>query len=224
MLKLFKRSMSLFDVPLSTANSIYNLSFVVLLGGIALVLISTVSLIWSGMIKERYASETIAQNEAAAAQANAALQKAKADAAEASRQLTQAKAAATALEQETPKTLPTGREIPPEKRDLFKAFVKDSSKGKVFIGSVSADSEAANYARQISEMLTGAGYTVVDKTDLLPPEESPVGVHIRIKSMAEQPIYAGSLQKGLESIGIDTAGELDDAAEDSVLIIVGSKP
>jgi hypothetical protein len=217
--------MSFLDIPLATANSIYNLSVVVLIAGIALVLISTASLFWSGLVKERYASEKIAQDQAAAAKAAAAMQKARADAEEAKKQLALAQAAAAKLEEEKNKQPPEEREISPEKREHFIEFVKDFSKGKIFISTASTDSETVNYARQISAMLTDAGYQVVPKSGLvLPPEEGFTGVHVRIRSMAEQPAYAGALQKGLEAINIDTAGELDEAAEDSVLILVGNKP
>ena len=61
-------------------------------------------------------------------------------------------------------------------------------------------------------MLTDAGYLVVPKDGpTIPIQNTTLGVHIRIRSMSHQPAYAGSLQKGLEYIGIDTAGELDDA-------------
>lgn len=220
--------MSLFDVPLSTANSVYNLSVVVLVGGIALVMISMLSMVWSTVVKERYSAQRIAQNEAAVAQANLALQKAREDAMAASKLLTEAQATAAQLEKEreqSPATpTPAGRSVSPERRELFKLFVKDFSKGRVLIGCTQSDPEAVNYMKQLSEMLSAAGYTVVPKNGaMIPIQNSTLGVHVRIRSMGQQPSYAGSLQKGLEYIGIETAGELDDAAEDAVLILVGSR-
>jgi hypothetical protein len=227
--------MSLSDVPLSTANSVYHVSVIVLVGGIALVLISTASLIWSGVVRERYAAQRLTQDAAALAQANSALQRAREQAADAGKLLAQARAEAATLEKEqqaAASAAATGpaqagtRDITPEKRDLFKAFVRDFSKGRVFVGcTAESDPEAANFARELSQMLMDAGYLVVPKLGPAnPADAATTGVHIRIRSMASQPVYAGSLQKGLESIGIETAGELDDTAEDSVLILVGSKP
>ena len=234
-LKRPKAPMSLFDVPLSTADSIYHLAVVVLVGGIALVLISTVSIIWSGVVRERYAAQRLAQNEAAIAQANLALKKAREQAADADNLLAQAKVEAAALEKQqqaaaaafaTSAASSGGREITLEKRDLFKLFVRDFSKGRVFVGcTAESDPEAANFTKELEQMLTDAGYQVVPKIGPAnPADTATTGVHIRIRSMANQPLYAGSLQKGLEAIGIETAGELDDAAEDSVLILVGGKP
>ena len=41
--------------------------------------------------------------------------------------------------------------------------------------------------------------------------------------MSSRP-YAGTLQRGLEFIGIETSGSLDDTAADVVIIFVGTKP
>ena len=216
--------MSLFNVPLSTANSVYNLSVVILVGGIALVFISLLSMLWSSVVKQKYAEQRIAQNEAAVSQAREALLKAREDAAAASKLLTAAKEAAADLQKQREESPAfTGREISADKRDLFKLFVRDFSKGRILIACTSDNPEAENYMKQLAEMLDSAGYTVVPKTGPTIPIPNSRGVHIRIRSMAQQPAYAGSLQKGLEYIGVDTAGELDDAAEDAVLILVGSK-
>jgi hypothetical protein len=228
--------MPYFDIPVSTANSIYHVSVGALVGGIALVFLSTLSMIWSGTIRERYASARIAHDEAVAAQAGAALLKARAEAAEVEKQLAQAKeaaaeaaasasGAAARLEQEKFQPQPSWRDISAENRSLFATFVKNFAKGRVFIGVSPSDPEASNYAREISDLLATSGYPVVQKTDLpIPAGGFPVGVHIRIKSMEAQPTYAGALQKGLEYIDINTTGELDDDAEDSVLILIGGKP
>jgi hypothetical protein len=210
--------MASLDIPLSTANSIYTISLVILIISIVLVLVSTASMIWTGLIKERYASQKIAQDEAAAA-------KAKADADEAHKELVAVKATAAKLQQEKQKAMSDDRQISPEKRAKFKDYVQNFPKGKIFVGTSTTDPEALSYAKQIYDMLADAGYQVVPKSGLLlPPETEFTGVHVRIRSMADQPYYAGSLQKGLEFIDIDTAGELDDAAEDAVLILVGNKP
>ena len=218
--------MSLFDVPISTANSVYNLSVVVLAGGIALVLISMLSMLWSSVVKQRYTTQQMAQNAAAVAQANIALLKAKEDATTATHLLNEVKAAAAELaKQREQAAVPAGRQITPERRELFRLFVKDFSKGRIIVGCATTDVEAINYTKQIGDMLTNAGYIVVPlSAPSIPVQNSTQGVHIRIRSMSQQPTYAGSLQKGLEYIGVDTAGELDDAAQDAVLVLVGSKP
>ncbi len=52
----------------------------------------------------------------------------------------------------------------------------------------------------------------------------PTGIEIKIRSMDDQPLYAGTLQKALEFIGLSTSGALDDMAGDSVMLFVGTKP
>jgi hypothetical protein len=117
------------------------------------------------------------------------------------------------------------REVTPMARDQFKTFVKSFTKGRVFIDCVTSSPEAAYYAGEISDLLKDAGYIVEQKsTSPSTSDYAPSGVQMKIKSLAEQPVYAGTLQRGLEYIGINTTGELDDAAEDSVLIYVGTKP
>jgi hypothetical protein len=119
----------------------------------------------------------------------------------------------------------SGREITPENVGLFINFVKTVSKGRIVIEAIASNSEATHFARQIAAMLKSAGYDVEENygspTLLGPP---PVGVGMIIRSMDEQPPYAGSLQRGLEFIGIATTGSLDTTAGDSVMIFVGSKP
>jgi hypothetical protein len=234
MLKILKRLMPTVDVPLSLANTIYNLSIIVLIGGSALVFCSAIGMVWSSVVRERHAvAEKAASIEVIRAQANAAVERAKADAAEANTQLALANAAVAAQKAAadakvgTDKPGPPGsyREITAEARDQFKTFVKSFAKGRVFMDCVTTNPESTYYAGEISDMLKDAGYIVEQKsTSTLSAADAPSGVQMKIKSLAEQPVYAGTLQRGLEYIGINTTGELDDAAEDSVLIYVGNKP
>ena len=230
-----KKLMALFSIPASTANLIYNISFVSLVVGAALVLISATALVWSSSIRERDASERLALVETADARAAATTaKKAEADLTEATRLLAQANANAAAAEKEAAaaklqtqkEQAPTsGRVISMDNRELFIDFVKTVGKGRVVTEAISSDPEAVSFTHQVSDMLTGAGYTVVENIGshvLL--GNPPVGVEMRIRSMEEQPPYAGSLQKGLEFIGIPTSGSLDSTAGDSVIIFIGTKP
>ena len=235
MLKILTRLMPLFDLPLSLANSIYNVSLTVLIGGAALVVFSTIGLVWSGMIKERHAADETAHIAANAAQAKASLEKTKAELAKVSKELADTKAeaatapkAVAALAPQSaskPRVPGSYREITPEAREQFVSFVKTFAKGKIFMDWVGANAEATDYAGQLSDLLQEAGYTVeVKSTSTTTVADAPIGVQMKIKSLYAQPPYAGTLQRGLEYIGINTTGELDDAAEDSVLIFVGNKP
>jgi len=235
MLKILKRLMTTFDVPLPLANSIYNLSLTVLIGGSVLVLFSALALLWSGMIKDRHATEDTTKLQSAANQASATLEKTKAELTETTKQLADAKAAvAAALKSakgtpsaaiEKPRAPGSYREITPEAREQFVTFVKTFAKGKVFLDWVGANPEATDYAGQISDLLKEAGYTVdVKSTSTTTVADAPIGVQMKIKNIYTQPSYAGTLQRGLEYISINPTGELDDAAEDAVLIFVGNKP
>jgi len=235
MLKILKRLMPTFDVPLSLANSIYNLSITVLIGGTVLVFLSSIGVVWSGIIKERHATDETASMAAAAAHLNATLEKAKAELADANKQLAIVKADAAAAQKTTaavaqpvaekPRAAGTYREITPQAREQFLTFVKTFVKGKVFMDWVGANPEATDYAGQLSDLLKEAGYTVdVKSTSTTTVADAPIGVQMKIKSLYAQPSYAGTLQRGLEYIGINPTGELDDAAEDAVLIFVGNKP
>ena len=229
-----KKSMSLFALPVSTANLIYNISFIALLIGAVMVLASASALIWSSQVRDQDATDRIAALASAEAQAHAAMEKAQADLAESTRQLTQANAARADAEKEAAavKAEPSkaaqpiaGRTITLDNRELFIDFVKTVSKGKVVVQAITSDPEASRYAHQVADMLQGAGYGVVENYgSAVLLGNAPVGVEMRIQSMEAQPLYAGSLQKGLEFVGIPTSGALDPAAADAVIIFIGSKP
>ena len=220
------------DVPLSLANSVYQLSIIVLIGGSALIFCSAIGVVWSGIVKERHAAaEKAASIEAIRTQADLDVQRAKAEATELNNQLSLANAAAQKAAADakvaTDKPGPPGtyREITPQAREQFKTFVKNFAKGRIFIDCLTSNPEAVYYAGEISDMLKDAGYIVEQKsTSTLSADDAPSGVQMKIRTLAAQPVYAGTLQRGLEYIGINTTGELDDAAEDSVLIYVGTKP
>ena len=229
---------ALLSIPVSTANAIYYVSFITLLIGALVVLLSVATLAWSNSIRERDAAERLAQDESNDARtAQEAAKKAQADLAEATKLLAQADANAAAAQKEAAEAkaklqegtagapAPGGREITLDNRELFIDFVKTVPKGRVVVEAISSDVDAVAFAHEVSDMLTGAGYTVVEnfgsRVLLGAP---PTGVEMRIRTMEDQPVYAGALQKGLEFIGIPTSGNLDNSAGDSVIIFVGTKP
>jgi hypothetical protein len=228
-----KRPMPLFNLSASSANVIYQVSLIALFIGTALALVSAVTLLWSGSIRERHMAERLAELEAAHSRETADISQARAQLAGANRQWARANAAAIAAEKEvietrqdaTVRAAAFGREITPENVGLFINFVKTVSKGRIIIEAIASNSESTHFARQIAAMLKSAGYDVEENygspTLLGTP---PVGVEMKIRSMDEQPPYAGSLQRGLEFIGIETTGSLDTTAGDSVMIFVGTKP
>ncbi len=220
-------------LPVSTANTVYHASFLALVIGAVVVLVSAVTLLWSGSVRENDLSSRLASLESTRAQADAQVTQAQADLATAKEQVVVANAAKDRAEKEVetakqssakPVAVVAGRQVTAENCGLFINFVRTVRKGKIILQANSSDAEATSFARQLSDMFKSAGYDVDENfaspTLLGPP---PVGVQMKIRSMDEQPPYAGSLQQGLEFIGIDTSGALDDGAADSVIIYVGSK-
>ena len=220
------------------ADLVYNLSFITLLIATVVVLLSAGALVWSSGVREKDVEDRIAQVKAADTRAaDDAAKKAQADLAEATHLLAQANANAAAAQKEAAEakaqnakapvtaSSTSGRQITLDNRELFIDFVKTVSKGHVVVEAISTDAEAVTFAHQVADMLNGAGYEVAEnigsKVLLGAP---PTGVEMRIRSMDEQPVYAGALQKGLEFIGIPTSGNLDSTAADSVIIFIGTKP
>jgi hypothetical protein len=229
-----EKPMSLLTVSASTADAVYHASLIILLAGTGLVFLSALALLWSGSVRDRDRMQRLAILETTGAQANAGFLKAKAEVAEANRQTAQAHAIAAAAENEvsqaklandqSPEST-SGRQITAENCGLFINYVTNVAKGRVVLEAISSNREATHFAGQISAMLKSAGYEVQENygsPTLL--GLAPVGVQMKIRSMEDQPVYAGSLQKGLEFIGIDTSGSLDSTAGDSVMIFVGTKP
>jgi hypothetical protein len=130
------------------------------------------------------------------------------------------------LETQKVKALVSWREITDENRTKFKAFVANAPKGHIEVGSLASDAEGANFARQISDMLKDAGYAVTDNFgSLMPFGQPPVGVSIELKSTENEPTWAAPLQNAFTAIGIDAGGRLNEALEEStVLVFVGCKP
>jgi hypothetical protein len=226
-----KKPMPLLNATATTANMVYQVSLITLLLGTGLVLISAVALIWSSSIRQRDTDARLANLNDVTARANAEVAKAQAEVIAANRKVAEANRAASNAEKAItdvnplPRSAITGRQVTVENCGLFITFVKTVSKGRVTIEAIVSNPEAIQFAKQISDMLKSAGYDTVESfgsATLL--GEEPVGVQMKIRSMDEQPAYAGSLQRGLEFIGIDTSGALDASAGDAVIIFVGRKP
>ncbi len=225
--------MPLLTATVSTANTVYQVSLIVLLVGAALVVVSAIAMIASNSIRERELNDRLASLADAAAKAKAEVQKANAEVATAHQQVIAAQTAEVKLEKEISdmkgggalKPVLAGRQVTVENCGLFINFVKTAPKGRVVVEAISSNEEASQFAKQISDMVKSAGYDVTENfgsATLL--GDQPVGVQMKIRSMEEQPAYAGSLQRGLEFIGINTTGALDASAGDEVVLYIGSKP
>jgi hypothetical protein len=229
-----KKPMPPSALPASTADLVHWLSLVALLAGAAVVLLAAIGLVWSGGVRERAAAQRMAELDAAKANASVELAKVRGELAGANERAVRAEALVQAAKKESilPKeptqamqAIAPGREISADNAGIFINFVKTVAKGRVVVQAIASNTEATHYAAEVTAMLRSAGYDVdqnFGSVTLL--GQPPVGVQMKIRSMEEQPMYAGTLQKGLEFIGIDTTGVLDAAAGDSVIIFVGDKP
>jgi hypothetical protein len=239
----------MFNISLNTANVIYTGANILLIGGAVLSVIGAFTVFWAGGIRERFADERISSNEAVAQTAKGDAAKANREAAEATARAEEAKrnaadvglqaaqaneraahlekdAAQAHLETEKLKALVSWREILPENKERFRMLTKNLLKGQVIVSSIAGNSEAANFARQISEMLKSSGYNVSENfaSEMTFGGTPPTGVILKVKSADAVPLYAGPLQQSLKDIGIDSPGNIDGMAGDSVVIFVGNKP
>jgi len=136
-------------------------------------------------------------------------------------------AADASLEAGRLKALVSWRDIPDDKRVEFKAAVKDFPKGKVIVESLASDAEGTNFAKQIADMLTQAGYAVSENLSSMTFFGTlPIGVKLRVKSREQTPIFAAGLQHALRDIGIDAPATVGgpEVDVDLLVITVGAKP
>jgi hypothetical protein len=117
-----------------------------------------------------------------------------------------------------------GRVITPEQRKEFINLLLDAPKGAVRIESIASNEEAANFAKQMSNMLKDSGYTVSENLgSMMPFGPPPTGVLLRVKSADVQPLWGGPLQRALAHINIDAKGCVG-GEENLVVVFIGDKP
>lgn len=92
------------------------------------------------------------------------------------------------------------RRLTPAQRDLLLKALKAGLKGKVRTISLLRDTEAAVFLDDIAKVLEESGWTVIREEPT--PQGLPLGVGMFVNPQAEPP-FAASLQKALESIGIE---------------------
>jgi hypothetical protein len=182
--------MPLLAISNSSANSIYSLSGIVLVVGAVLTLLGTIGAIWSSGIRERFADERIATNEAQTAKANA-------DAAHANEHAAQLEkeAAEAQLKLEDLRRQVAPRQV---NREVFLSLIKGQPKAPVELVYLRDDPECFDVAQQIWRLLQDAGWQVsppspiLDSSTLDPLPMSvdgqPSGVTVVTHSATEQEI------------------------------------
>jgi hypothetical protein len=85
------------------------------------------------------------------------------------------------------------------------------------------DTEATDFAEEIGQCLSDAGFDVQRYSGPLLLRMAP-GVWIGIRSLKEQPKCAGCVQRALQNVGIDCVALLDDTIDGNTLTLgVGQK-
>jgi hypothetical protein len=115
--------------------------------------------------------------------------------------------------------------------DQIKKFITATEKvpkGPVTVKVYYNESEPSAYARQIRNMLNDAGYLIGSHagfvTALTPPKEPELGQFLAVSNLTNAPAFSGSVQKALESIGINAEGrESKSIPEGELWIFVGMK-
>ena len=120
------------------------------------------------------------------------------------------------------------REITRDQIKKFIAATEESPKGPVTVQVYYNESEPSGYARQIRNMLNDAGYLIGSHagfaTALTPPKEPEFGQFLAVSNLTNTPAFSGSVQKALESIGINAEGrESKSIPEGELWIFVGMK-
>jgi hypothetical protein len=119
------------------------------------------------------------------------------------------------------------RTVTPEQRDAFVKALSGVPRGKVNISVITGDPEAFTFASQLFEILGSIGFDVGPQMGSMTLfGKPPVGITASIASQSSAPAFAEPLLDALKLLDPNTEGSLGGApgAEDSVAILVGTKP
>ena len=187
----------MFDITPQTADAIYSWSNVLLVLGAILALIGTAGVFWSGGVREKFADERIAANEAET-------EKAKAETAQA------------LLEQERLKAVMAWRRVTPPQAHQLAVALKGTS-FELWLGWVGDDPEATVLRGDLEAALTAAGV----KTKYFSGYARAVGLSVKGGTPQErQTLLKAFHAAGLPLVESDQEGLMKGQLE----ITVGTKP
>ena len=97
------------------------------------------------------------------------------------------------------------RAITPEQRLTFLEAVRGQSRGPVIVSAIFFNSETHEFGKQITKLLTDAGFTLLEDEPLnfFTTGRPPSGVRIGFKSESNEPAHVATLLKGFRAIGLD---------------------
>jgi hypothetical protein len=191
------------NVPLSVADTVFVWANIVLVIGAILAFVGTAAVFWSTGIRERYADERIAANEAETAKANAEAAKANAEAAKAK------------LEQERLKAQMAWRRVSPEQAKCLIQHLL-GEKLEAWVTFVGDDPEATVFREDINEALNAAGV----KTKFFSGYARAIGLVVK----GGQPAQRAKLVQAFTAAGLATTNSSEPGfAKNELEILVGSK-
>jgi hypothetical protein len=199
------------NVPLAVADGVFIWANVILVVGAVLAFVGTAAVFWSTGIRERYADERIAANEAETAKAKAEAAKANAEAAKANTETAKAK-----LEQEKLKAQMAWRRVSPgQAKILVQSLAAETL--ETWVTFVGDDPEATVFREDINQALNAAGV----KTKFFSGYARAVGLTVR----GGLPADRGKLVKAFAAAGLPVLNSSEPGFSGNQLeVLVGSKP
>lgn len=196
----------------STANSINNVSNVIIIVGAALVLVGTITAVWSAGVKEQFSNEKIMDNKAKVEIAQAEVEKAKEHAAILGLETEKAK-----FEQQRLKAQLAWRRLNHQQFDVIKLGLVGVEFPDVWVTFVGDDPESNLFREDINSVLTESGI----KTNYFSGYKMAVG----LKIIGPDSEFKEILIKAFEQAELDFTVEHQNGFSDGQLqILVGSKP
>jgi hypothetical protein len=165
------------------------------------------------------AESQLAQSRQAAQESSTRLTKLDNELAEARHSADQAKAVAGQLQAaQRPRT------ITAEQRLTFLETVRGLSRGKVIVSAIFFNKETHDFGRQITKLLSEAGFSLIESEPLnfFTTSRPPSGIRIGFKGDNSEPPQVETLLKGFRAMGLDPSETtlVNSDAEDVVEIQV----
>lgn len=187
----------MFNVSLAVADAVFTWSNVFLVIGTVLAFVGTVGVFWSTGIRERYADERIAANEAETAKAKAETARAR-------------------LEQERLRAQMAWRRIAPEQAKRIVDVLR-SEKIETWVTFVGNDPEATVFREDINAVLLAAGL----KTKFFSGYERAVGLVVK----GGTPEQRAKLVQAFAAAGVPAVNSTEPGfAKNELEVLVGTKP
>jgi hypothetical protein len=195
-MKQHRYLLSMFSITSPVADAIFTYANILLVVGAVLAFVGTAGVFWSTGIRERFADERIAANEAETARAKA-------------------EAAQARLEQERLKAQMAWRRVSPAQAQLI-AGALQGKKLEFWLTYVGNDPEATIFREDLDQALTAAGC----KTKLYSGYARAIGVGVRGGQPEERRLLIQAFTKaGLPLMEVTGPGFMKDELE----ILVGTK-